>query len=146
VLAAMAGGLIGRVRRQGLGVIVAIVAWGAAITVFGLVSSRWLALAMLAVAGAADTVSTVYRSTMLQAAAPAGMQGRMQGVYNVVVTGGPRLGDLRAGLMASAWGAPASAAWGGLACLAGIGALALAVPAFRRYDSSDSNAPSHILR
>jgi MFS family permease len=143
VLAAMAGGLIGRVRRQGLGVIVAIVVWGAAITVFGLVSSRWLALVMLAVAGAADTVSTVYRSTMLQAAAPASLQGRMQGVYNVVVTGGPRLGDLRAGLMASAWGAPASAVWGGLACVASIGALALAVPAFRRYDS---NAPSHIPR
>lgn len=129
------GGAIGRVRRQGLGIVLAIVAWGIAITLFGLSSSLWLGLLMLAAAGAADTVSAVYRSTILQVATPMAMQGRLQGVFTVVVSGGPRLGDLRSGAVAAAFTPEISLVSGGLLCIVGIAALALAVPAFVRYDA-----------
>lgn len=135
VVATLGGGAISRVRRQGLGVILAIVVWGIAITLFGLIPSLWLGLLMLAVAGAADTVSAVYRSTILQVVTPLGMQGRLQGVYMVVVSGGPRLGDLRAGAVASSFTPQFSAVSGGLACIVGIIILAFAVPSFVHYDA-----------
>ncbi|MGH3831922.1 MAG: MFS transporter [Pseudonocardiaceae bacterium] len=135
VVATLLGGVIGRVHRHGLGVVLSIVAWGVAITLFGLASPLWLGLPLLAVAGAADAVSAVYRSTILQVATPPGMQGRLQGVFIVVVTGGPRLGDLESGAVAAAFTPRVSVVSGGLACLAGIGLLALAVPAFLRYDA-----------
>ncbi|HYZ38592.1 MAG TPA: MFS transporter [Pseudonocardiaceae bacterium] len=145
VVATLLGGAIARVHRHGLGVVVSIAMWGVAITLFGLASTLWLGLLMLAVAGAADTVSAVYRSTILQVATPAGMQGRLQGVFIVVVTGGPRLGDLEAGAVASAFTPQISVVSGGLACLAGIGLLALVVPAFVRYDARSArwNAQDH---
>jgi len=135
LVATLAGGAIARVRRQGLGVIVAIAAWGAAVAAFGLVPQLWLGLVLLVAAGAADTVSAVYRSTMMQVATPPGMQGRLQGVYLVVVAGGPRLGAVRAGTMAGIAGTAGSVIAGGLACIAGIGVIAAAVPALRRYDA-----------
>ena len=129
------GGLIARVRRQGLGIVVAIGVWGGSIAAFGLSSALWVGLLMLAVAGAADTVSAVYRQTMMQVETPPGMQGRLQGVYLVVVTGGPRLGDLESGTVAAAVNPRFSVVSGGLACLAGIGLLAAAVPGLLRYDA-----------
>jgi MFS family permease len=134
VVATLLGGAIARVHRHGLGVVLSITVWGLAITLFGLTPTLWLALLFLAVAGAADTVSAVYRSTILQVVTPPGMQGRLQGVFIVVVAGGPRLGDVESGVVASVIS-------GGLACLAGIGLLALAVPAFLRYDAR--TAPVH---
>ena len=134
------GGLLTRVRRQGLGVVLAIVVWGASIAAFGAVTVLWVGLLMLALAGAADQVSAVYRSTMMQVATPPGMQGRLQGVYLVVVTGGPRLGDLESGAAASVFTPRVSVVSGGLACLAGIGLLAAAVPALLRYDARQAVA------
>lgn len=142
VVVTLLGGVIGRVHRHGLGVVLSIVAWGVAITLFGVVSALWLGLLLLAVAGAADAVSAVYRSTILQVATPPGMQGRLQGVFIVVVTGGPRLGDLESGAVAAAFTARVSVISGGLACLLGIGLLALTVPAFLRYDARTA-ATSH---
>jgi hypothetical protein len=135
VIVTLLGGVIARVHRHGLGVVLAIAVWGLAITLFGLTSTLGLGLVLLAVAGAADTVSAVYRSTILQVATPPGMQGRLQAVFIVVVTGGPRLGDLEAGAVATAFSPRLSVVSGGLACLAGIGLLSLAVPAFLRYDA-----------
>lgn len=135
VVATLLGGAIIRVHRHGLGVVLSIAVWGLAITLFGLTSTLWLGLALLAVAGAADTVSAVYRSTILQVATPPGMQGRLQGVFIVVVAGGPRLGDLEAGAVATVFSPRVSVISGGLACLAGIGLLALLVPVFLRYDA-----------
>ncbi|MDQ2883229.1 MAG: MFS transporter [Actinomycetota bacterium] len=126
VIVTLLGGAIGRVHRHGLGVVLSIGVWGLAITLFGLTSTLWLGLVMLAFAGAADTVSAVYRSTILQVATPAGMQGRLQAVFIVVVVGGPRLGDLESGAVATAFTPRVSVVSGGLACLAGIGLLALA--------------------
>jgi hypothetical protein len=120
--------------------VLSIAAWGAGVTVFGLTATLWLGLLALTVAGAADTVSAVYRSTMLQVATPSGMQGRLQGVFIVVVTGGPRLGDLESGAVAAAFTPQVAAVSGGLACIAGIGLLALAAPAFVRYDARTAAA------
>jgi MFS family permease len=140
VVVTLLGGALARVHRQGLGVVVAIGVWGVAVTLFGLAPTLGVALLMLAVAGAADTVSAVYRATILQVATPPGMQGRLHGVHTVVVTGGPRLGDLRAGGMASAFSPAVAVVAGGLACVAGIALLALAVPAFVRYDARTAAA------
>jgi MFS family permease len=134
VAAGLTSGWIGRVRRQGVALVVAIVVWGLAVAAAGLAHRLWLAVALLAVAGAADLVSAVYRQTMLQTYAPDEMRGRMQGVFVVVVAGGPRLGDLRAGATAAAAGTTASWVGGGIAC-AVLVLAALAVPAFRRYDA-----------
>ncbi|GLZ78859.1 MFS transporter [Actinorhabdospora filicis] len=136
----LVGGAVARVRRMGLGVIVSIAIWGLAVALLGATSWLWLGLSALLVAGAADTVSAIYRSTMLQLGTPPGMQGRLQGAHIVVVTGGPRLGDIRTGATAAWWGTGASLVSGGLVCLAGIIALALAVPSFARYDARKAEA------
>lgn len=130
-------GPLGRVRRQGRAIVCAIVVWGATISAFGLV--RWLPLALLllAVAGAADNVSAVFRSTILQAATPDEYRGRLQGVFTVVVTGGPRLGDVEAGVVATAFGETFSVVSGGLACIGLAVGLALRFPGFLRYDARD---------
>ena len=134
VLAGLSSGWIGRVRHQGVALVAAVVAWGLAVAAAGLVQVLWLTVALLAVAGAADLVSAVYRQTILQTHAPDEMRGRMQGVFIVVVAGGPRLGDLRAGATAAAFGATVSWVGGGLLAAALV-TLALLVPVLRHYDA-----------
>jgi MFS family permease len=134
VAAGLSSGWIGRVGRQGVALVAAVVAWGLAVAAAGLAPALWMTVALLAVAGAADLVSAVYRQTILQTYAPDEMRGRMQGVFIVVVAGGPRLGDLRAGATAAAFGATISWVGGGLLCAALVG-LALLVPALRNYDA-----------
>jgi MFS family permease len=138
-IGAVAGGLfsgwIGRVRRQGVALVVAIVAWGLAVAAAGLVGGLWAAVALLAVAGAADLVSAVYRQTILQVYAPDEMRGRMQGVFIVVVAGGPRLGDVRAGTTASVAGVSASWVGGGIACAVVVVVVALCFRSLIRYDA-----------
>lgn len=128
-------GPLGRVRWQGRAIVGAILVWGAAITCFGLV--RWLPLALLflAIAGAADNVSAVFRSTILQSATPDEYRGRLQGVFTVVVAGGPRLGDVEAGVVAAAFGEAVSVISGGLACIALSVGLVAKSPSFLRYDA-----------
>jgi len=135
LLGALGGGWFGRVRRQGVAVVVAIAAWGAAVTLFGLARSVPVALALLVAAGAADTVSSVFRNAILQAATPDALRGRLNGVFIVVVAGGPRLGDLEAGAVAAVATTGFAVVSGGLACIAGVLLLAAAVPAFLRYDA-----------
>jgi MFS family permease len=134
VAAGLSSGWIGRVGRQGVALVAAVIAWGLAVAAAGLAPALWMTVALLAVAGAADLVSAVYRQTILQTYAPDEMRGRMQGVFIVVVAGGPRLGDLRAGATAAAFGATVSWVGGGLVCAALV-ALALLVPALRNYDA-----------
>jgi MFS family permease len=134
VAAGLSSGWIGRVGRQGVALVAAVIAWGLAVAVAGLVPVLWL-MVLLAVAGAADLVSAVYRQSILQTYAPDEMRGRMQGVFIVVVAGGPRLGDLRAGAAAAAFGVTAS--WvGGALLAAALVSLALLVPALRNYDAN----------
>ena len=99
-------------------------------------------VALLAVAGAADLVSGVYRQTILQTYAPDELRGRLQGVFIVVVAGGPRLGDLRAGAVAGWWGATASWVGGGLACVVLVVVVATAFPALVRYRRDDPPSTS----
>jgi MFS family permease len=132
VVAGLTSGWIGRVRRQGVALVTAVIVWGLAVAAAGLAHALWLAVLLLAVGGAADLVSAVYRQTMLQTYAPDELRGRMQGVFTAVVAGGPRLGDLRAGLMA---GLGLTTDWvsGGLAAAAVALLLAIVFPALRRY-------------
>ncbi|MEZ0067368.1 MFS family permease [Streptacidiphilus sp. MAP12-20] len=132
---ALFSGWVVRVHRQGLATSLAVTAWGLAIAGFGLVHQLWLGLLLLAAAGAADTVSMIFRNTMMQAAAPDDMRGRLQGVFIVVVAGGPRLGDFESGLVAQLSTPSISAASGGLACLASLLLLLARYPSFLRYDS-----------
>ena len=136
VLAGLSSGWIGRIRRQGRALVVAIVAWGAAVALSGLAHQLWLAVVLLAVAGAADLVSAVYRQTILQTYAPDEMRGRMQGVFTAVVAGGPRLGDVRAGATAAVVGTTASWVGGGVACMVVVLVAGLAVRSFWRYDTA----------
>jgi MFS family permease len=133
VAAGLLSGWIGRVRRQGLALVAAVIAWGVFVAAAGFAHSLWLAVALLAGAGAADLVSAVYRQTILQLTAPDQMRGRLQGVFIVVVAGGPRLGDLRAGAAAATVGATASWVGGGLACVLLAVILAVSAPVLVRY-------------
>lgn len=134
VVGGLFSGWIGRIRRQGLALVGAVACWGLAVAAAGLARSLWLAVLFLAAAGCADLVSSVYRQTILQLHAPDELRGRLQGVFTAVVAGGPRLGDVRAGLTAQAFGPTAAWTVGGLAATAVIVVLALVFPALRRYD------------
>ncbi|WP_435285861.1 MFS transporter [Streptomyces bacillaris] len=140
-LGALIGGVfsgwLGRIRLHGLAVLLAVGSWGAAIAVFGLTRHLWLGLLFLALAGCADTVSMVFRNTMLQAAVPDEMRGRLQGVFIVVVAGGPRLGDFLAGSVADLTSPSVAVVGGGAACVVAVALLALKWRGFARYDARD---------
>ena len=136
----LTSGWVSRVDRQGAVVLGAIVVWGLAIIGFGLAPALWVAVLCLALAGAGDMVSAVLRTSMLQLAAPEGMRGRMQGVFIVVVAGGPRLGDLRAGALASAASVSVAMVSGGVVVVVAMAVVALAVPSFRLFRASRSVA------
>ncbi|MEY3361246.1 MAG: hypothetical protein RL531_965, partial [Actinomycetota bacterium] len=139
IIGAVTSGWVGRVRRQGRAVLVAVAVWGAGIVAFGAVGDRVvLALVALAVAGAADVVSAVFRNTILQVNTPDELRGRLSGIHILVVTGGPRLGDVEAGVVAALASPTVSVVSGGLLCIAGVGVLALTVPSFARYRVEDA--------
>jgi MFS family permease len=140
LLGALVTGWVHRVRRQGRAVIIAVCIWGAALAAFGLLTRLfWLALVMLAIAGAADMFSAVFRSTILQLGVPDYLRGRLSAVHFLVVTSGPRLGDMEAGSVAALWGTQFSVVSGGIGSIVGAIALAVAIPAFWRYDSRTSS-------
>ena len=149
-------GRIGRVRHHGVGIERAIIVYGAAIALFGAVlfaaQLGWLAppvvdedsanialivaaCVALAISGAADNVSAIYRSTMMQSAVPDAMRGRLQGIFTVVVAGGPRLGALYCGTLATftaLWFPPLL---GGLVVIGLVAVLVRLSPGFRAYDA-----------
>ena len=135
LLGALFSGWVSRVHKHGVAVILAVLVWGLSIAGFGLSRHLWLGLLLLALAGAADTVSSIFRNTIMQAAAPDDMRGRLQGVFTVVVAGGPRLGDFESGSVAQLTTPTFSAVSGGIACLAAMLVLVLRYPSFARYDS-----------
>ncbi|MCM3613603.1 MFS transporter [Microbacterium enclense] len=157
-LSSLFSGPIGRVRRQGLGIERAIQVYGLSIGAFGLVllaaTLGWLrpdivdeshaavalivlAALVLAVSGAADNVSAIYRSTMMQAAVPDAMRGRLQGIFIVVVAGGPRVGALYAGTLATIAALWVPPLFGGILILGLVGTLVRFSPRFRHYDALD---------
>jgi MFS family permease len=142
VIGGVFSGWVSRVQRQGLAVVVAIVVWGLAITGFGLAVALAdvdhevmlaLAVLMLVIGGAADMASAAFRMSMLQSSASDSVRGRLQGVFIVVVAGGPRIADVVHGGAAAVVGTAATAAGGGLLVVALVVAAALALPVFVRY-------------
>jgi MFS family permease len=133
VVAGLTSGWIARVRRQGIALIAAVVVWGLAVAAAGLARQLWLCVLLLAVGGAADLVSAIYRQTILQTYAPDRLRGRLQGVFTAVVAGGPRLGDLRAGATAVPLGLPVAWVGGGVAASVLAVVVAVAFPALARY-------------
>jgi MFS family permease len=133
VVAGLTSGWVGRVRRQGLALVGAVVLWGLAVAAAGFAHHLWLAVVLLGVGGAADLVSGVYRQTILQTYAPDELRGRMQGIFTAVVAGGPRLGDLRAGALVGPLGLTGAWAGGGFACAVIAVVLAISSPALLRY-------------
>jgi len=143
LIAFLLSGWISRVHRHGIAVVVAIVVYGASVSAagfaaIGLPGLLWLGVSLLALSGAADMVSAAYRSTILQTAAPEQMRGRMQGLYIVVVAGGPRLGDFVLGSLAEFVGEPGAMVIAGMLCVAGV---LTAVALNRRFLAYDGRRP-----
>jgi MFS family permease len=126
-------GPLRHVSRQGRAMLVAVTVWGAAFAGFALASSLWLTLTLLAVAGAADTFTVVFRGVILQSVTPDQFRGRVLAADYVVGAGGGQLGNLEAGALGSLTSPVISALSGGLATVAGALVIGLALPAFTRY-------------
>jgi predicted MFS family arabinose efflux permease len=139
-IAAFTTGWLEHVRRLGLIVIGAVTVWGLAIAAAGLVTSLWAAAAMLAIAGAADSISAVCRNVINQSVTPDAMRGRMSSIYSLVVTSGPRLGDIESGAVASLATPRFSVVSGGVACVAGVALIALAFPQLVAFDADRAEA------
>ncbi len=142
VIGGVFSGWVSRVQRQGFAVVVCIAVWGVAMIGFGVavaLAGHWhtpmliVALLMLVVGGAADMASAAFRSSMLLSAADDILRGRLQGVFIVVVAGGPRIADTLHGATAAAVGTSAAAAGGGVLVVIGVVAATLVVPSFVRY-------------
>ncbi len=126
-------GLFRNVQREGLAVLVSVGAWGAFITLFSLSPWLWLAMLFLALAGAADMVSAIFRQTILLATVPDELRGRMGAVHIMVVTGGPPIGDMVSGSAGEVFGIRTSSFAGGLGVIACMFVLAARVPEFARW-------------
>jgi MFS family permease len=140
LVASIFSGWAGSVRRQGLGVVIAASFWGIALVGFGYADALWLALLMLAVAGAADFISALWRSAIVLIATPDAMRGRVTGIEFTQVASAPTLGNLEAGVVASLTSLRFSIVSGGVACVVGCVALALAIPQLLRYDAKAASA------
>jgi MFS family permease len=134
-VAALLSGWAGRVRRQGIAVAAAASAWGVAIALFGLAEALWLGLLLLAVAGAADMTSGVFRSAILLGGAPDELRGRLTGIELAQVASAPALGNVEAGPVATLTSLRFSIVSGGLACVAGCALLVAALPGLRSYEA-----------
>jgi MFS family permease len=126
-----------RVRRQGRAIMVAVVVWGVAIVAFGFSRTLWLSIVTLAVAGAGDMVSGIFRMTILQSAVEDRIRGRLDGIGMAVWATGPSLGEFESGVVATLTSVPFAVISGGVLCIAGVGVLRLLVPGFARYDARD---------
>ncbi|MBB5871348.1 MFS family permease [Allocatelliglobosispora scoriae] len=137
MLATLTSGWTKRIHRHGLAVIIAAGLWGVGIIVFGLSHSLWLAIVGLLLAGAADMISGIFRSTIWNQTIPDHLRGRLAGIEMISYTTGPLLGGVRSGGMARFVGIGGSVVWGGVLCIIGTVALAAALPKFLAYDGRD---------
>lgn len=133
-------GAVTRARRLGMVQFVAAGVWGLALAGFGLAGELWLALATLAVAGAADTLSVTARGAIVQLATPDSHRGRVSAVDHVVGAAGPDVGNARAGFVAGLTSAPVALVGGGLACVIGVAWVALTNRELRRYQQPSATA------
>ncbi len=151
LLGGIFSGWISHVRRQGLAVVVCIALWGLAMVGFGVAvgwtgyglgigPGLWIAFACSAFGGAVDMVSAALRIAMLQTVTTDEMRGRLQGVFIVIVAGGPRIGDVAHGFAAASLGTAVAAAGGGVLVVIGVSLAALVFPAFVRYRVASSHS------
>jgi len=141
LLATLASGWTGRVHRHGLMVIIAAGLWGVGIVGAGLSTTLWLTLFCLAFAGAADMISGIFRMVIWSQTIPDHLRGRLAGIEMLSYTTGPLLGQLRSGMMARTRLGVTGSIWvGGVLCIIGTAALALALPKFLRYNGEDGLA------
>jgi MFS family permease len=139
VFAGLVMARMGILKRQGMIVIVSVGIFGAATIAFGLSRVFWFSLVMLAITGAADTVSTILRQTIRQLATPNNLRGRMTSVNMIFFMGGPQLGELEAGTVAALVGAPLSVLTGGIGCLFAACVAFVAAKNLRRYKGSSTS-------
>jgi MFS family permease len=139
-VASITSGWALRVHRQGRAVLIAVSVWGGAIALAGLTHLPALVLFLFAVAGGADMLSGVYRSTIAADVTPDDLRGRVSGVEIAVYAGGPVLGDVEAGVVGGVFGLPFAIISGGLACIVGAVAFTKLVPAFARYERTRTSA------
>lgn len=145
LIGAVTSGWVGRIRRRGRVVIWAVLVWSAAIALFGVVASLPVAMILLAVAGAADVVSAVFRNTIQQLAVPDALRGRLSGIQTAITAGGPRLGDFESGLVASAVSIRFSVISGGVASAIGTLLIARIYPQLKDYaaqEGTDERPPA----
>jgi MFS family permease len=135
LLATLTSGWVGHVHRHGSAVAVAASVWGVGVAAFGLAPNLALALAALALAGSADMISGIFRSTIWNQTIPDHLRGRLAGIEQMSYSSGPLLGNVESGVVAAFAGIRASAVSGGVLCVAGIALVTLALPAFWRYDA-----------
>jgi MFS family permease len=135
IVVGLTSGWTRRVHRHGRAIVYAAAAWGVAIIGFGFADALWLAVACLAVAGGMDAISGIFRSAIWNETIPDSLRGRLAGVEMLSWSSGPTLGNAEAGAVAALAGLRASVVAGGVACVAGTAALALALPRFWGYDS-----------
>jgi MFS family permease len=135
MVAALASGWTRRVHRHGRAVALAAAGWGVAMVAFGFVHALWVALACLAIAGAMDSISGLFRHTMWNEIVPTHLRGRLAGIEMLSWSSGPTLGGTEAGAVAALAGVRASVVSGGVLCVAGTAALALLLPRFLAYDA-----------
>ena len=145
LVGAATSGWVSRVDRQGRATIVAVVAWGASIAAFGVTHWLPLALLFLALAGAADVISAVFRNTILQLSVPDRLRGRLNSVHIAVVTGGPRLGDFESGAVAALFTPEVAVVSGGLACIVGAFVIARAMPGLRGWRMTEHGGAGALL-
>ncbi|NTU80873.1 MAG: MFS transporter [Chloroflexales bacterium] len=143
VAASLVTSVTGAGKRQGPLLLWAVVIYGVSTAIFGLSGSFWLSLLMLALTGAADTVSMVVRGTIRNLETPDELRGRMVAVNMLFFAGGPQLGEIEAGVAAKLIGGPLSVAAGGLACVLMTGGVAAASPELRRYTDSRGRQAAH---
>ncbi|MFI6323162.1 MFS transporter [Nonomuraea sp. NPDC050556] len=124
-----------RVHRHGLGVIISAACWGVAVALAALMTDIWAVFACLALAGAADMISGIFRSTMWNQTIPDELRGRLAGIELLSYASGPMVGNARAGLMAQLGGPKFALGAGGLLCVGAVGLMAALMPKFRRYDA-----------
>lgn len=142
LVSAVTSGWIGLVRRHGRAVVISIIGWGVAITVFGFSNSVPLALIMLGLAGAADVVSAIFRQAIVQLTIPDEYRGRLSSMHMAVTGGGPRLGELEAGVVAAFTSVRFSVVSGGIACILGTFAIARWSPRVLAYEYDPDEAES----
>jgi MFS family permease len=141
-VATIASGWTNRIHHHGRAVLYCVAVWGLSIAVVGLTVEPVIALAALALAGAADMISGIYRSTIAADVTPDDLRGRVSGVEFAVYAGGPVLGDVEAGVVGGLVSLPFAIVSGGLACVAGAIAFAAAVPSFARYARPSAHSRS----